>query len=231
MKNKLLWIITLLPTIVTCAIIPFMDDKIPMHYDAIGNINRWGSKYENFIFPVIIIVMTLFWKLILNYFRKKQASNQDEKTVKEAQQNEKVIYYTAIGMAILFGIMHYTMMYSSIIETKNNMTNMAIDINLVTNIVVGVLLIVIGNIVPKSKMNSIVGVRTVWSMKNDVTWAKSNRFGGISLIISGLLIILESALIGGFKSTILMITIIIVDGIVLTLYSYQISKKYSEKRA
>ncbi|GMQ64666.1 SdpI family protein [Vallitalea maricola] len=229
MKNKLLWIITLLPTIVTCVIIPFMNDKIPMHYDAIGNIDRWGSKYENFIFPVIIIAMTLFWKLILNYFRKKQVKNQDEKTIKEAEQNEKVIYYTAIGMAILFGIMHYAMMYSSILETKNNMENMAIDINLVTNIVMGVFLIIIGNIVPKSKMNSIVGVRTIWSMKNDITWAKSNRFGGISLILSGLLIIFESAFIGGFKSTIVMLAIIIVDGIVLTIYSYQISKKYGEK--
>ncbi|GMQ64625.1 SdpI family protein [Vallitalea maricola] len=229
MKNKLLWIITLLPTIVTCAIIPFMDDKIPMHYDAVGNIDRWGSKYENLIFPVIIIVMTLFWKFIMNYFRKKQASNQDEKTIKEAQQNENVIYYTAIGMAILFSIMHYTMMYSSFIETKNNMANMAIDINTVTNIVVGVLLIVIGNIMPKSRRNSIVGVRTVWSMKSDITWAKSNRFGGISLIISGLFIILESAIIGSLKSTIIMLTIIIVDGIVLMIYSYQISKKYCGK--
>lgn len=206
-----------------------MDNKIPMHYDAVGNIDRWGSKYENLIFPVIIIVMTLFWKFIMNYFRKKQASNHDEKTIKEAQQNENVIYYTAIGMAILFSIMHYTMMYSSFIETKNNMANMAIDINTVTNIVVGVLLIVIGNIMPKSRRNSIVGVRTVWSMKSDITWAKSNRFGGISLIISGLFIILESAIIGGLKSTIIMLTIIIVDGIVLMIYSYQISKKYCGK--
>ncbi|QUH31939.1 SdpI family protein [Vallitalea guaymasensis] len=66
-------------------------------------------------------------------------------------------------------------------------------------------------------------------MKSDITWAKSNRFGGISLIISGLFIILESAIIGGLKSTIIMLTIIIVDGIVLMIYSYQISKKYCEK--
>jgi len=47
------------------------------------------------------------------------------------------------------------------IEKKNNM---AIDINSVTNLVVGVLLIVIGNIMPKSRRNSIVGVRNVWSI-------------------------------------------------------------------
>ena len=60
MKNKILWIVTFIPTIVTAIVLKIMPDQVPMHYDAAGNIDRWGSKYENFIFPVIIIGMTLF---------------------------------------------------------------------------------------------------------------------------------------------------------------------------
>ena len=32
-------------------------------------------------------------------------------------------------------------------------------------------------ILPKAKPNSVAGVRTVWAMHNDKTWAESNRFG------------------------------------------------------
>lgn len=229
MKNKLLWIITLLPTIVTCAIIPFMEDRVPMHYDVMGNIDRWGSKYENFLLPTIIILITLFWKFFLNYLRKKQVSHKDKKSISEAQQNETVIYYIAIGMAFIFNIIHYTTMYSAIIESKNNMTDMAIDINFVINIVIGIFLIIIGFFVPKIKKNSIVGVRTVWSMKNNINWTKSNRFGGISLITSGLAIIIETAFISGFKSVIVMLAIIIINSFISIIYSYKISNTDREK--
>jgi uncharacterized membrane protein len=224
MKNKILWTVTLLPTFITVIAIQFIEDKIPVHYDAMGKIDRWGSKYESFIFPIIIITITLFWSLFLRYFRKKQVTTSDEKSIKEAKQNEKVIYYVAIGMAILFGIMNCSFMYSSMIEVKNNMQTMAIDINVITNVGIGIFLIIIGNIMPKSKLNSVVGVRTKWSMKNDITWAKSNRFGGISLILSGLIIIIESALIGGIVSTVIMLGVLIIDGIISSIYSYIIYK-------
>lgn len=137
MKNKILWAVTLLPICMILVAIQFMEDKIPVHYDFMGNIDRWGSKYEKLIFPIIIIIVTLFWSLFLRYFRKRQVMTSDEKSIKEAQQNEKVIYYVAIGMAVLFGIMNCSSMYSSMVEVKNNMQTMAIDINVITNVVIG----------------------------------------------------------------------------------------------
>ena len=38
-----------------------MNDIVPTHYNINGDIDRWGSKYENFIFPAIIIAFYLFW--------------------------------------------------------------------------------------------------------------------------------------------------------------------------
>ncbi len=224
MKNKILWGFTLLPTLVTCVVIQFIEGEIPVHYDALGTIDRWGSKYELFVFPIIIIVMTILWKLLIGYFSKKEINSKDEKIIQEAGQNKKVIYYVAVGMAVLFSILHYSFMYSGIIEVQKGMETMAIDINSVTNISMGVFMIIIGNMIPKSKCNSVVGLRTKWCMKNDVTWAKSNRFGGISLVIAGLLIIIESLLIGGFLSTIIMLFLLIIAGVVSTIYSYKIAK-------
>lgn len=79
MKNRILWFFTLLPSFITVIAIKYLPNQIPAHYDIAGNIDRWGSKYEKFIFPVIIILLTLHWYLYINYFKKKQSKSTDEK--------------------------------------------------------------------------------------------------------------------------------------------------------
>jgi len=44
--HRLICIITILPLVVTVCLLPFTSSKVPLHYDALGNINRWGSKSE-----------------------------------------------------------------------------------------------------------------------------------------------------------------------------------------
>ena len=77
---------------------------------------------------------------------------------------------------------------------------------------------------PKTKRNGTIGVRISWSMYNDVTWAKSNRFGGIALILTGLLTIVTSIFVSGNLSTILMLAYLIVSVIIILIYSYKVYK-------
>ncbi|MCQ2520810.1 MAG: SdpI family protein [Lachnospiraceae bacterium] len=44
----------------------------------------------------------------------------------------------------------------------------------------------------KTKKNVAVGVRTTWSMYNDNTWRKSNRFGAISLMVAVVIVLIYS---------------------------------------
>mgnify|MGYP000349793945 FL=1 len=61
----------MIPVVVTSVVLQFMPDIIPMHHDLEGNTDRWGSKTESFIFPVIILFITLFWHLLIYVFEKK----------------------------------------------------------------------------------------------------------------------------------------------------------------
>lgn len=226
MKNKLLWFVTILPAIITAIVIQFMEDDVPMHYNASGEIDRWGSKYENFTFPAIIVLFTLFWIVFMNYYRKKANNSTEEKTIKEAENNLKVLNVVAIAMAAMFGIMQCVFLFMAINASKDEGASLDIDTSAITNIVMGVFIIIIGNIVPKAKRNATVGIRTVWSMENDETWAESNRIGGIILVIAGILIIIESAIAGGLASTFIMLGIIIAATILSVIFSYKAYKKY-----
>ena len=69
--KKLMWILSFISLAGTAFVLQYMPDSVPMHYDMSGNIDRWGSKYENMIFPIIILIMALFWTLFIRYYDSK----------------------------------------------------------------------------------------------------------------------------------------------------------------
>ena len=56
--KKIMWAISFISLIGTVIVLQFMPDRIPMHYDMAGNIDRWGSKYESLIFPILILAIS-----------------------------------------------------------------------------------------------------------------------------------------------------------------------------
>ncbi len=70
--KKIMWAISILSFVLTAIVLQFMPDSVPMHYDLAGNPDRWGSKYENFLFPVVILLLSLHWHLFTAHFEKKR---------------------------------------------------------------------------------------------------------------------------------------------------------------
>ena len=85
-------------------------------------------------------------------------------------------------------------------------------------------MVLLGNIMTKLRMNSVVGLRTVWSIKNETAWKKSQRFGGISFIVGGIIIIIVCFLTKGFSCFWWTMSIVAVLLIINTCYTYTLSK-------
>ena len=64
--HRLICIITIIPLVVTVCLLPFTSSKVTLHYDALGNINRLGSKYELLLFPIVIIAFGYFIRTMIN---------------------------------------------------------------------------------------------------------------------------------------------------------------------
>lgn len=220
MKTKALWVISLLSLVVTCGFIPFMPDSVPMHYGLGGQVDRWGSKYENFIFPAITLALALFWTLLIRYCQRRVRS-EDGKAASQAAANVKVLSTASIVMACVFTLLQILLL---LINFKSLALQMA-DIISITVMLLGLMVAVLGNLMPKTRLNGLIGLRTPWSMKSDELWARSNRFGGISFVISGLLMILSGALLPGTAALIISVAILIADCIVSVIYSYIIYKR------
>ncbi len=226
MMKRIMWIIAMIPTIVTAVVYQFLPKEMPMHYDVNGEIDRWGSRAEQFIFPAIILVMALFWQIMIILYEKgAQNEKNAEKERKEYVANAKVLGIVGIVQGVMFGIMHFIFLYGAWVEANTGATHMAIDVTKVVNILVGIVFIIFGNIMPKSKKNALVGARTGWSMYNDNTWRKTNRLGGIVLVVTGFLTIVTSVFVSGMVGTICMLAYLIAGTIVIVVYSKKVYDK------
>ena len=177
-KYRIIALLILLAFAVTVCFIMFMPDKIPAHYNIHGEIDRYGSKYESLIMPSAVAAMGFTAVITSLCFRKK-----------EQPQNERFILVSGIVSTAVLNVLN---LFILIKATSNSGINgiSGIDLTQLTTILLGMLLIVLGNIMPKAKRNKVFGLRTKWSAENDVVWQKSQRVGGYLTVICGMAMLL-----------------------------------------
>lgn len=221
--KKAMWILSFIPLIGTAIVLQFMPDQVPMHYDFEGNIDRWGSKYEELIFPVIILAMSLFWTLFIRYYEKKAIRETDEKESAGASSNAKVLGIVGVCMAAMFAVEHGFSLYGAYNEATSGASAWSVDIGKVSVVLMGIIFIVLGNFMTKTRINSTVGVRVSWSMYNDNTWRKSNRFGAYAIMIAGVVTIIMAVILkNSFGAAMAAVGTVILAAVVTLVYAHKV---------
>ena len=91
-------------------------------------------------------------------------------------------------------------------------------------LIMGVVFIILGNIMPKLKVNSVLGFRTKWSMKNDEVWKKCQKVSGMTTRISGIVIMILSFHFHHSTLPTLVVITMLLSLMIDILYSYQVAK-------
>lgn len=218
MRKKWIKILTFLPLILAIIAVAFMDKKIPIHYDTAGNVDRWGSRYEIFILPLATFLMSgfLLWM-------KKFAAKQES----QGNNNEKYIDMTIIVCLIIFNVINFLIIYGGLVKLEK-LEFKGIGLAEIILGLTGLLFIVLGNKMPKVKRNSLVGLRTKWSMANDYVWKKSQRSAGIIFIFMGIIFVIFPLIFKLENIFIYFLIIPLLCVIAMILSSYIIYKKYRD---
>ena len=178
-KKTVCYILMYLPLVVVLIVLPHLPKKIPAHYGFDNQVDRWGSKYEALLFPAVSILMGYFLLGMAKLAAKKE---------EHGENNKNVTIILGILVLILLNALNVYSLYTSFNKVEN-LSFVSLDIGQLVFGIIGMLMIVTGNLMPKLRMNSMIGLRTHWSMKNEATWKKSQHIGGISFIIGGIIII------------------------------------------
>lgn len=91
-------------------------------------------------------------------------------------------------------------------------------------IIVGIIMLILGNFMPRTKPNAAFGLRLPWTLSNEIVWRKSNFFAGYLLMLAGILVICLSIL---FKENteIIILSVVLCIVIVATSVSYSYHRK------
>lgn len=194
MKKKLTYfvlvIMSLLPFLITWLALPHFPQTIPTHYDFFGNPDDFSAKSTEYVLAIVFSISG-FVMLIIALIVNKFHSEDEESTVKAAN-NAILVVKIGIAMMLLFIVIQFgeLMNVYYYINNKGSFPDLKI-----INIALMLLLIYMGNIISKSKKNSVIGVRTSWSTESDESWFVSQKFGGVALILSSILVLIVSLLL------------------------------------
>jgi len=201
--------------------IPFLPDKIPMHYDINLQVDRYGSKYELLLVPFIALVFVILMEIIRKLRVTKEETN--------GKNNEKIFMISSnllLSILIVITVYQIVMAFINIEQPVIKAENFL----QITFGCLGVLLMIIGNIMPKAKMNSVVGLRNKWTKSNEIVWKKSQLFGGICLMITGLAMVIINIFVSGIICVIVSLSLIMLAVVIIYIYSIVISNKINKNQ-
>lgn len=204
-----------LPVIIALIALQFLPEQIPAHYGLNNQVTRWGSKYEALIIPFVTVVLGYFFLGIAKIAAKREENGNN---------NENVCIVAGIVTLIIFNTMTGYALYTGFNKIENLSTN-KFDVNQLLFGILGIAMIIIGNIMPKLRMNAVTGLKTRWGMKNEATWKKSQRFGGISYIIGGAVIVVICLFVRGMYCFLAAAAVIVVLLAVDVFYTYKIAQR------
>lgn len=208
--SGILFATALIPTAAVLIALQFLPAEIPAHYDINMNIDRWGSKYETLLFPAATLVMSAFMYAMARFAAKQE----------NGAGNEKVMMICGISINLLFSAMTVWSLVLAFKTVSGGEINGVLSVKIIF-IFAGIVIAVVGNFMPKCKLNSLVGLRTRWSTANEDVWFKCQRFGGVLFVICGIMMSLISALA---DSITLILTINIIITVIAAAGSIVVSK-------
>jgi uncharacterized membrane protein len=210
MKNKTLITFSVLSFLGISAFYPFLPDTIPIHWNASGEIDNWGGKWNIFWLAALPLINVILFKLLPKIDPKKENYEKHQKAYGWVQWIIAIVF---IGLGWL--ILSFSM-------------GVEFDMGVVLRLVLGIMFILLGNFMGQLRQNYFVGIKTPWTLADENVWRKTHRRGAVVFALMGLAMISSILLPVKYLATIVLTTSI--GGVAyLFLYSYLEFRKLSPK--
>ncbi len=209
--KKIIWLVIPVPAVYLAIIWNKLPERVAMHFDLKGNIDRYGSKNELIVLTVGMMVLAAVIYLLLPLVYKIDPK-------KYAAENKSRLHRIAFVISVFVTAVLCMVIYSS---THGNM-------KFSTKLIfaaVGLLFCFIGNYMHSIKPNYFAGFRLPWTLENENNWRKTHLLGGKLFFAGGFLIAILCLLTPVIVSIIVFFIITTIITVIPCVYSYRLYKK------
>ena len=196
--------VTLFPILWGLIIWSQLPNQISIHFNAVGQANNFQSKVlAVFGLPLFLLLVHLFVIFVIGRDPKNSAMN--EKMV-------RVIYWLTPIVSLSISYLIYS-------KALGSTTNPSVFVSAL----LGLIFVIMGNYMPKLKVNHTVGIRLPWTLQSEDNWHKTHRLAGKLWVLGGLILLLEAGL--QFAISYVLVLVILAIVFIPVMYSYQLSRK------
>lgn len=179
------------------------DALVPIHWGPDGEADGFGSKWVGLIGIPLVGAAVVALLAFLPRIEPRRRNLERSATA-----------YLAVGIAVtafLAGL-HVFAVLAALGGDP--------DIAALATIGSGIVFIVIGNFLGKTRSNWFFGIRTPWTLSSDRAWARTHRLGGLLFVGVGAAVLLATVLVGPERAIWLMLAGLLAGTIGLVVYSY-----------
>ncbi len=195
-------ILILLPILAGLVLWNQLPEQVPMHWNAQGEIDGWGSKVF-LVFGMPLIFLGVQWLCALVTFADPKKKNHPDKVL-------HLVLWIIPVLNILLSVLTYFAAFGKDVQTE-----------VVMPVFVGLLFVIIGNYLPKCKQNYTIGIKIPWTLNSEENWNKTHRFAGWLWVACGIVMML-TGFFGIFWVFFVLVFVMVLPPF---LYSYILHRK------
>lgn len=195
-------ILIVLPVLVGIVLWDRLPEQIPTHWNASGEIDGWSSK-PFAVFGLPLILLAAQWLCMLGTAADPKKENHPTK--------------------VLHLVLWIIPVLSVVLNTATIAAAMGKEVRMEVfmPILIGLILAIIGNYMPKCKQNYTIGIKIPWTLHSEENWNRTHRFAGWLWTFSGIALML-TGIFGGFWIFMIVVLLMVFAPI---LYSYLLHRK------
>lgn len=180
---------------------------LPVHWGISGEADGFMPREWALLMPLMLLL--LVWGIFLAIARFSSAQQI------EAGRSVTRSTLTALGGLFLF------------MEIAIVLIGVGVAINMVqgVSVAIGVLLVVLGNVMPKSRPNGFAGLRIPSTLNDAANWQATHRLTGLLCIVGGLVLIAAAMLVPTPHLFGWLIGCVLVPIAVGTIYSLNLARR------
>ncbi len=195
-------IVCLLPMAIGAYFYDQLPAQVPVHWDSAGP-NGWASRaFACFGLPGILTGLNLLVQITMENDPKKKN-------------------YAPV-LKVFFKWLIPVLGFVTMIITIAAGLGKEVAVGMIMPVLLGILLIVCGNYLPKCKQNYTMGIKCPWTLHSEENWNKTHHLAGYLYILEGLWILMVS--VTGLPSILILISLLVMAAVPFG-YSFFLYKK------
>lgn len=153
------------------------DARLPIHWNVRGEADGFGDKWTALLTPVGIAALLS----LLFYFLPSLEPRR-----KGLERSQRLYLWGWAALLLMSGAIELVVVSEAL--------GWALPANHIIIAATGMMLLLIGNQLGKSRSMYMVGIRTPWTLASEEVWIKTHRLGGKLMVIGGGLMVVASLL-------------------------------------